>query len=116
MNFTSDFLVFHSSSSSTFLNKNSYHYSTEIYIELNSIIPRLILYHCLNKILSAIQSYRLFVINLARKGVIVALKINQERKGVIVDLVNQLGKLVARKSSISTQRIEILMGALKPRV
>ena len=41
---------------------------------------------------------------------IVALKINQERKGVIVALVNQLGKLVARKSSISTQRIEILKG------
>ena len=41
---------------------------------------------------------------------IVALKINQERKGVIVALVNQLGKLVARKSSISTQRIEILEG------
>ena len=41
---------------------------------------------------------------------IVALKINQARKGVIVALVNQLGKLVARKSSISTQRIEILEG------
>ena len=41
---------------------------------------------------------------------IVALKIIQERKGVIVALVNQLGKLVARKSSISTQRIEILEG------
>ena len=41
---------------------------------------------------------------------IVALKINQARKGVIVPLVNQLGKLVARKSSISTQRIEIMDG------
>ena len=39
-----------------------------------------------------------------------ALNINQARKGVIVALVNQLGKLVARKSSISTQRIEILEG------
>ena len=51
-----------------------------------------------------------YVINRARKGVIVALEINQKRKGVIVALVNQLGKLVARKSSISTQRIEILEG------
>ena len=41
---------------------------------------------------------------------IVALKINQKGKGVIIALVNQLGKLVARKSSISTQRIEILEG------
>ena len=41
---------------------------------------------------------------------IVALEINQKGKGVIVALVNQLGKLVARKSSISTQRIEILEG------
>ena len=37
-----------------------------------------------------------------------ALEINQERKCVIVALINQLGKLMARKSSISTQRIEIL--------
>ena len=41
---------------------------------------------------------------------IVALEINQKGKGVIVPLVNQLDKLVARKSSISTQRIEILEG------
>ena len=41
---------------------------------------------------------------------IVALEINQKGKGVIVALVNQLGKLMARKSSISTQRIEILEG------
>ena len=41
---------------------------------------------------------------------IVALEINQKGKGVIVALVNQLGKLVARKSSISTQRIVILEG------
>ena len=39
---------------------------------------------------------------------IVALEINQKGKGVIVALVNQLGKHVARKSSISTQRIVIL--------
>ena len=41
---------------------------------------------------------------------IVALEINQKRKGVIVAFVNKLGKLVARKSSISTPRIKILEG------
>ena len=41
---------------------------------------------------------------------IVALEINQVRKGVIVALRNQLGELVAQKSSISTQRIVILEG------
>ena len=58
-NLRSDFLVFHSSSSSTFLNTYSYHYSVEINIESNSITSSLILYHYLYKILSAIQSYRL---------------------------------------------------------
>ena len=81
-NFNSVFLVFHSSSSSTFLYTYSYHYSAEINIESNQIISGLILYHYLNKILNAIQSYRLFVINLARKDVIVALE-------------NQLDELVA---------------------
>ena len=110
MNFVSDFLVFHSSSSSTFLNTYSYHYSAEINIESNSITSSLILYHYVYKILGAIQSYRFFVINLARKGVIVALEINQKGNGVIVARLNQLGKLMARKSSISTQRNEILEG------
>ena len=66
-NFISDFLVFHSSSSSTFLNTYSYHYSAEINIESNQIISGLILYHYLNKILSAIQSYRLLCNLLSEK-------------------------------------------------
>ena len=41
---------------------------------------------------------------------IVAVEINQKGKCVIVALVNQLGKLAAQKSSISTERIEILEG------
>ena len=52
------FSGFHSSSSSTFLYTYSYHYSAEINTESNEIISGLILYHYLNKILSAIQSYR----------------------------------------------------------
>ena len=67
-NFTSVFLVFHSSSSSsTFLNTYFYHYSAEINIESYSITSSLILYHYLNKVLSAIQSYRLLCNLLSEK-------------------------------------------------
>ena len=54
---SSDFMVFHSSSSSTFLNTYSYHYSSEINIQSNSIASSLILYDSIYKIINAIQSY-----------------------------------------------------------
>ena len=66
-NFISDFLVFHSSYSSTFLHTYSYHYFAEINIELNSITSSLILYHYLYKVLSAIYSYRLLCNLLSKK-------------------------------------------------
>ena len=66
-NFQSLFSGFHSSSSSSFLNTYSYHYSAEINIESYSITSSLILYHYLYKILSAIQSYRLLCNLLSEK-------------------------------------------------
>ena len=91
-NFISDFLVFHFSSSSTFSYSKSYHHSAEINIESNQIISGLILYHYLNKIPVLFRVIDFFVFNRARKGVIVAWKINR---------VN----LLPVKSSISTHRI-----------
>ena len=78
-NFNLVFLVFHSSSSSTFLYTNSYHYSAKINIESNSITSSLILYHSLYKILSAIQSYRLLCNLLSEKMCDYSLE-NQSRK------------------------------------
>ena len=93
-----------------FLIYKLHHYSAEINIESYSITSSVILHHYFYKIQVLFRVIDFFVINRARKGVIVALEINWAREGVIVALEINWVNLLPRKSSISTQRIVILEG------